>query len=110
WLTLALLRHEAEVSITAPAVYWHLFLATPYDAPFGGVHTALGSYKLASPADLAGYLRLLPAYTAMVEQLRRHLEGQQARGILMPKPEVDTVAAMLRAYARPPRESALAVS
>jgi uncharacterized protein (DUF885 family) len=110
WLTLALLRHEAEESIAAPAAYWYIFLATPYDAPFGGVHTALGACKLASPADLAGYLRLLHAYTAMVEQLRRHLEGQAARGILMPKPEVDTVAAMLRAYARPPQESVLQVS
>ncbi|HXO28659.1 MAG TPA: DUF885 domain-containing protein [Thermoanaerobaculia bacterium] len=110
WLTLALLRHQAEESIAAPQAYWYIFLATPYDAPFGGVHTALGSYKLASPADLASYLRLLHAYAAMVEQLRRHLEGQQARGILMPKPEVDTVAAMLRAYARPPRESVLQVS
>ena len=110
WLTLALLRDQADESIAAPRVYWHIFLATPYDAPFGGVHTALGSYKLASPADLASYLRLLHAYTAMVEQLRRHLEGQQARGILMPKPEVDTVTAMLRAYARPPLESVLEVS
>jgi len=109
WLNLALLRHQAEESIAAPQVYWHLFLATPYDAPFGFVNTAFGAYKLSSPADLAGYLRLLHAYTAMVEQLRRHLEGQQARGILLPKPEVDTVAAMLRAYARPPRENVLDV-
>ncbi|MBV8202985.1 MAG: DUF885 family protein, partial [Acidobacteria bacterium] len=110
WLTLALLRQQAEQSILVPQAYWHLFLATPYDAPFGGVHVALGAYKLASPADLAGYLRLLHAYAAMVEQLRRHLEGQSARGILLPKLEVDVVAAMLQAYARPPRESALEVS
>jgi uncharacterized protein (DUF885 family) len=110
WLNLALLRHQADESIAAPQAYWHLFLATPYDAPFGGVHTALGAYQLSSPAELAGYLRLLHAYTAMVEQLRRHLEGQQARGILLPKPEVDTVTAMLRAYARPPRESVLEVA
>src|SRR6202158_2465927 len=110
WLNLALLRHQAEESIAAPQVYWHLFLATPYDAPFGGVNTALGAYKLSSPGDLAGYLRLLHAYTAMVEQLRRHLEGQETRGILLPKPEVDTVTAMLRAYARPPRENVLEVA
>src|ERR1700674_5269508 len=110
WLNLALLRHQAEESIAAPQVYWHLFLATPYDAPFGFVNTAFGAYKLSSPADLAGYLRLLHAYNAMVEQLRRHLEGQQARGILLPKPEVDTVAAMLRAYARPPQENVLDVA
>jgi uncharacterized protein (DUF885 family) len=110
WLTLALLRDQAEESIAAPQAYWHIFLATPYDAPFGGVHTALGAYQLARPADLASYLGLLHAYAAMVEQLRRHLEGQQARGILMPKAEVDTVAAMLRAYARPPQESVLQVS
>ncbi len=110
WLTLALLRDQAEESILAPQAYWYLFLATPYDAPFGGVHVAFGAYKLAAPADLAGYLRLLHSYTAMVEQLRRHLEGQSTRGILLPKAEVDTVAAMLRAFARPPQESVLAVS
>jgi uncharacterized protein (DUF885 family) len=110
WLTLALLRQQAEESIEVPQVYWHLFLATPYDAPFGGVHVALGAYKLVSPADLANYLRLLHGYAAMVEQLRRHLEGQSARGILLPKLEVDTVVAMLRTYARPPRESALEVT
>jgi len=110
WLTLALLREQAEESIAVPQVYWHLFLATPYDAPFAGAHTAFGEYKLASPADLAGYLRLMHAYTAMVEQLRRHLEGQAARGIRLPKLEVDTVVAMVRAYARPPQESVLEVS
>jgi uncharacterized protein (DUF885 family) len=110
WLTLALLRQQAEEAVAAQGVYWYLFLATPYDAPFGAVHTALGASKLESPADLARYLKLLHAYTAMVEQLRAHLEGQRARGILLPKPEVDTVAAMLRAYARPGRESVLAVA
>jgi uncharacterized protein (DUF885 family) len=109
WLTLALLRDQAEESIAAPQAYWYLFLATPYDAPFAGVHTAFEQYKLASPADLAGYLRLLRAYAPMVEQLRRHLEGQAGRGIRLPKPEVDAVVAMLRAYARPPQESVLEV-
>jgi uncharacterized protein (DUF885 family) len=110
WLTLALLRTQADEAIAAQKVYWHLFLATPYDAPFGMVHTALGACKLESPADLARYLRLLHAYAAMVGQLGAHLEGQRTRGILLPKAEVDTVAAMLRAYARPPRESSLAVA
>lgn len=109
-LTLALLRDQAEEAIAAPRTFWHLFLITPYDAPFGGVHTALGAYRLASPADLAGYLRLLHGYTAMVEQVRRHLEDQQARGVTLPKPEIDTVVGMLRAYARPARESPVAVA
>jgi uncharacterized protein (DUF885 family) len=110
WLTLALLRNQADEAIAAQKVYWYLFLVTPYDAPFGMVHTALGACKLESPADLARYLRLLHSYVAMVGQLRAHLEGQRSRGILLPKAEVDTVAAMLRAYVRPPQDSALAVA
>jgi uncharacterized protein (DUF885 family) len=110
WLTLALLRDQADGMIAAPQVYWHLFLVTPYDAPFAFVHIAFGAYRFASPADLARYLRLLHGYAGMVEQLRQHLEGQSARGILIPKPEVDVVVAMLRAYARPPLESPLEVA
>src|SRR5579864_3778333 len=37
-LTLLLLRDYAEELITAPQVYWHLFLVTPYDAPFASVN------------------------------------------------------------------------
>lgn len=110
WLTLALLRDEADGAIAAQEAYWHLFLATPYDAPFAFVHEAFNAYRFNSPADLQAYLRLLHGYAAMVEQLRQHLEGQSARGILLPKAEVDVVAAMLRAYAPPPRESVFEVS
>ncbi len=110
WLTLELLREQAEESILAPRAYWHIFLATPYDAPFGGVHTALASCALASADDRARYLRLLHAYAAMVAQLRRHLEGQRTRGILLPKAEVDAVVAMLRAYAQPGAASPVAVA
>jgi uncharacterized protein (DUF885 family) len=110
WLTLALLRDQAEGDIAGPEVYWHLFLVTPYGAPFSFVQTAFGAFRFTAPADLASYLRLLHGYTAMVEQLRQHLFGQSARGILLPKAEVDVAAAMLRAYARPPRESALEVA
>ena len=78
WLTLALLRDEADGMAAAPGVYWHLFLATPYDAPFAYVHDAFAAYRFASPADLEAYLRLLHGYAAMVGQLRQHLEGQSA--------------------------------
>jgi uncharacterized protein (DUF885 family) len=110
WLTLALLRDEADGMAAAPGAYWHLFLATPYDAPFAYVNDAFAAYRFASPADLDAYLRLLHGYAAMVGQLRQHLEGQDARGILLPKAEVDVVAAMLRAYAPPPPESVFEVS
>ncbi len=110
WLTLALLREQADESIQAQQAYWYLFLATPYDAPFGGVHTALATCGLAAPADRARYLRLLDAYVEMVGQLRRHLEGQRSRGILLPKAEVDAVVAMLRAYAQPGAASPVAVA
>jgi uncharacterized protein (DUF885 family) len=109
-LTLALLRDQAEETVGAPAAYWHLFLVTPYDAPFGGVHAAFTSFTFASPADLERYLRLLHAYAAMVEQLRQHIEGQAARGIRLPKAEVDVAVAMLRAFALPPRESLFEVA
>lgn len=108
-LTLELLRDQAEESVGAPAAYWHLFLVTPYDAPFGGVHAALAAVAFDSPADLDRYLRLLHAYTAMVGQLREHVESQAARGIRLPKPEVDVVVAMLHAFAAP-QGSALEVS
>jgi uncharacterized protein (DUF885 family) len=110
WLTLALLRDEADLLIAGQVTYGHHFLITPYDAPFSLVHTALGAYRFASPADLSAYLRLLHGYTAMVEQLRQRLEAQNARGIRLPKSEVDVVVAMLRAYARPPRESVFEVA
>ena len=110
WLTLALLRDQADEAIVVPEAYWHLFLATPYDAPFPFVHIAFGAFRFTSPADLASYVRLLHGYAAMVEQLRQRLEAQSARGILLPKAEVDVVAAMLRAYAAPPPESALEVA
>jgi uncharacterized protein (DUF885 family) len=104
-LTLDLLRDQAEETVEAPRAYWHLFFLTPYDAPFGGVHAAFTSFIFSAPADLDRYLRLLRAYPAMVGQLRQHVEAQAARGIRLPKAEVDVVVAMLRAFALPPRES-----
>jgi uncharacterized protein (DUF885 family) len=109
-LTLALLRDYCDQLTAGPEVYWHLFLATPYDAPFASVQTALGAFRFGSKVDLASYLRLLHAYPTMVEQLREHLAGQETRGILLPKPEVDVVVAMLRALARPPAEGPLEVA
>jgi uncharacterized protein (DUF885 family) len=110
WLTLELLRDQADERIATPLGYAYRFLVTPYDSPFGSAHRAFTSFSFKAPSDLQRYEHLLHAYPAMVEQLHRHLGDLSAHGVLLPKPEIDVVVGMLRAYARPPQESLFEVS
>jgi uncharacterized protein (DUF885 family) len=109
-LTLALLRDEVVQTARAAAAQDYLFQVTPYDAPFRVANSAFTGFTFGTTADLARYLRLLHGYAAMVEQVRAHLESLAARGVLLPRPEIDAAAAMARAFDRPSRGSLFEVA
>jgi uncharacterized protein (DUF885 family) len=109
-LTWELLRWQAERDVEQPDLYWHRFEVTPYSAPFNTIELLFSSDRLATPHDLDNYLRLLHQVPAAIGQVRASLAGQRARHILLPKPEIELVVTMLRAYVRPPERNGLAVA
>jgi uncharacterized protein (DUF885 family) len=108
-LTVELLRWQAERSLDAPELYWYGFMVTPYSAPFNTVQLLLGSQSFATTADLDNYLQLLHQVPRLIGTVRASLNGQRARHVLVPKPEIDAVTTMLRGYIKPPEENPLAV-
>jgi uncharacterized protein (DUF885 family) len=94
-LSLDVLQYKLAQEANAPALYWYQFPVTPYASPLGDVHQGLRGFVFNGRGDLDRYLSLLDAYPALLGQMRQKLEGQAAKGIRIPKPELELVKAFL---------------
>ncbi len=110
WFTHGVLKRELEMTVEGARHHWLSFSVVPYALPLVYFHDVFTRLPLRSDEDLERYLRLLRQYPVRVGQLRANLDGQQSRGILLPKGEIDLAAPMLRGFALPPERSVFAVA
>jgi uncharacterized protein (DUF885 family) len=103
--TLGVLDFEASAIVDGASYYWLRFMVTPYTSPLPVANRAFTSYRFHGSDDLQAYLDLLRKYPAFLESLRSHLDGQAARGIRLPKPEIALVQDFLRSYIKDPKQS-----
>lgn len=105
-LTLALLRWDASQAAEAAKFHWLTSPVTPYNSTLARtVHPLFTSFGFGQAADLDRYLDLLADYTRLIEEMHNHLRRQAARGIVLPKDEIDLVMALLKGFAQEPGKS-----
>ncbi len=105
WLTWAVLDWELARAVEAAEHFWHFFQVTPYRWSGSGIDQTLSALPLASASDLDGYLSLVRQLPRVVGQLREHLDGQEERGVLVPRPALEAIVGLYRAQAALGEES-----
>lgn len=104
-----ILAWELGWTVDFPDHFWTGFQVTPYSNPLRGLEQVFAIHPFEGEDDTARYLDLLRQYATLAGQLRANLETQRSRGMLLPKEEIDAVAAVFRALAAEPEASPLAV-
>ena len=110
WLTWSLLRWEAELGAARGEFFWLETPIAPYTSPLRTITNGFAAAPLATADDRQRYLdglALLPVLTAQIES---KLQGQAARGIVLPLPQVDAVVPFIRSFAAAAEVNPFAVS
>jgi uncharacterized protein (DUF885 family) len=111
WLSREILDWQLATYAGGADHFWDFFQVTPYASPFRTpLHQVFTSFTFRTEKDRLRYLDLLRQYVRVVGQLRTNLEAQRAKGILLPKAEIDPVVGLIRSFVRPPEESLFWVS
>ena len=95
-VTLGTLRWSAERTIELSRFAALDFQVTPYALSFYTVSGVFEKFSFGAPADGARYLDLLGQHARGFRTLRANLAAKRAAGVLLPRPEVELVAAFLR--------------
>jgi uncharacterized protein (DUF885 family) len=109
WLSREVLDWQLTADGAGAEHFWDFFQITPYASPFRGLQEVFANVKFRDLKDEHRYLDLLRQYRRAIDQLRANLENQRARGVLLPKAEIDPVVGLVRSFIHPPEESPLAV-
>lgn len=109
WLTYRTLQYLAGNDVAAKKYFWLSQQATPYagGSQIAQIATIFTSFTFANAADAARYESLLHQYAAFVKSLGDLLEGQHARGIILPSVESGPSAAVFDGYAKLTRAGTL---
>jgi len=109
WLTYRTLRFLASNVVAQRKYFWLAQQTTPYagGGQLGAITTLLANFKFTDTADARRYISLLDQYAGFVRSLRAFLEGQHARGIVLPDVENDASEAVFRGYAAPAQSEVL---
>ena len=111
WLSREILDRQLAIYAEGADHFWDFFQVTPYASPFRSpLHQVFTSFTFRTEKDRRRYLDLLRQYVRVVGQLRTNLETQRAKGILLPKAEIDPVVGLVRSFVRKPEESLFWVS
>lgn len=110
WLSREILDVQLARGIELHDHFWANFQLTPYSSPLRPLVQVYTDFQFKTVQDRERYLDLLEQYARVVDQLRTNLETQRAKGILLPKAEIDPVVTLIRSFIRKPEESAFAVS
>ena len=105
WLTLELLRWQAEGTKDFFRFYWLGFPVTPYSTPLGVVQQVFTKYPFETGEDLNHYIVLAEQVPGMMSEILAKLEGQGERGILLPVEEIGLVVPFLGAFKGDPPAS-----
>ena len=112
WLTYRTLSYLATNDVAARTYYWLRQQATPYTGGFqiASVVKVFTDFQFTDAADAARYESLLHQYAAFVRSMNDLLQGQHARGIVLPDVETDASEAVFAGYAQPAQSAALVPS
>jgi uncharacterized protein (DUF885 family) len=82
--------------------FFALFAPTAYSAGFlfSSVGGMFAKHRFDSRGDLDRYLGLLEDYGRMLDQMRERTEGQAARGMRIPRPQLDQSIELMQRMAR----------
>lgn len=97
-LSLDVLRRQLTNRVKAPSLFYFGFQVTPYSSPLSEVGQIFAALPLATAADRDRYLARLAEVPALADVVVANLGAQSARGIRVPKPELDQVDALLKAF------------
>jgi uncharacterized protein (DUF885 family) len=110
WITLSLLRWEAELTRARGQFYWHEGPIAPYSSPLRTITSGFAAARLGTDAERQRYLDGLNQLVALAEQIHTKLRGQLARGIVLPAAQVDAVVPFIRTFAATGEKSPFAVA
>lgn len=97
-LSLDVLRRQLSNRVKAPSLFYFGFQVTPYSSPLSQVGQVFAALPLATAADRDRYLARLAEVPAMADAIVANIGAQSAKGIRVPKPELDQVDALLKAF------------
>jgi uncharacterized protein (DUF885 family) len=107
-LTWEILRFDLQGVFEAPR-FWSLhFPVLPYTSPLPAVARIFAEWSFADADAVAAFAALQEQMPRLVAELRAQLEAQAGAGIRIPRPALDPVVGMLRAFAAPPPASPFA--
>jgi uncharacterized protein (DUF885 family) len=109
-LSLEMLRWEAQKRVRALDSYWLESPISPYYSTISRVLQMFETHRFRSTADLEHFWHLLVQVPVYFRALHSKLQGQKARGIVLPQPEISVAAGFLRALLTQPEASRFAVS
>ncbi len=109
-LSLLVLRRELSNWVEAPGFSEFNLPVMPYTSPFSGIRRVLGSYRFSGEADEKRYLKLLDDLAGLAGTVEGKLRSSAARGIVIPRDEVDLLVPSLEPLARPSAESPFQVA
>ncbi len=95
-LSLDILSRQLGALTEAPRFHWLGFPVTPYASPIGGVNRAFSTFAFPDAEAADRYLSLARQLPSFYAGIRAKLEGQAARGIRIPRVELDLVVPFLR--------------
>ncbi|HEX7288258.1 MAG TPA: DUF885 domain-containing protein [Candidatus Angelobacter sp.] len=105
FLTLQVLRWQAEIDIGFAKFHWFDIEITPHASPLPVVQAIFERQQFRGPADLDRYLKLLQQLKVFIAQTRELTEGQARRGIVLPKAGIPGSQAFLFSFIKEPGKS-----
>ena len=105
WVTLELLRWQAQGTIGFLGFYWLDFPVTPYSSPLGGVQQVFMKYQFESKEDLDRYIALAEKFPKLMSEIQAKLKSQAEKGIRLPAEEIELVMPFVGAFKGDPPAS-----
>ncbi len=101
WLTWAVLKRSAEMTVEGLQFYWYSNVLTPYSSAVAGLRQIFQAAPLTSASELTAYLELLrqvPTYVNDVEMLAR---GNAESGFVVSAQNMPAVIGLTRGSIQP---------
>ena len=98
-LSVDVLTRQLQIRLDGPKGFYFQPQVTPYSSPVGQIAQVFAAMPLAAADDRARYLARLADMKALVVTLSANIDGQVARGIRVPKPELAVVDGFLKSFA-----------
>jgi uncharacterized protein (DUF885 family) len=92
------LENRLKALTDATRFHWLRFPITPYASPLNSLRNVFAVLPVTDPGTAGRYLALLEEYPAFVDSIQKALEGGMARGIVLPREELDLALPFLNSY------------